>query len=101
MSSTPTFPSIYDILPNDVSDVRQKVIAYFSTNHDQCFPEDLQRIKEDDYQVSRFMFGRGDVSSDQIVTSIVNSLKWRKELNVSRMKKEDFPREYYQCGGIF
>jgi len=97
-----TTPESVEILPNDIASVREKVVAHFDANPDQCFPEDIERIKGEEYQVKRFLLVAKDVSKhDEIVTSIVNTLKWRKDNNVTHLKKEDFPIEYYQCGGIF
>ena len=100
-----TMPTI-EILPTEITEVREKVIAYFTTTNqtDDCLPEDLERIKDDEYQVFRFIYllkaTKGITELDPVVSLMIAGLKRRKEMNVSRLKKEDFPIEFFQCGAF-
>lgn len=72
--------------------------------------KDLLHIRETDILITRFLLEYfedhpynnemcdEDKVANSVAPSIVDTLKWRKEMNINKMKDSDFPREFYACG---
>ena len=74
-----------------VAKVRKQFLEDYEQNKDEYFDGDVQRIKGDDWYVTRFVL-RNKNRVDSSVEMIKNSMKWRKQMGIPFMKETDFPR---------
>lgn len=95
---------ITDVTPNSPPDViakvRSIVQAEFDKNPDQFDKQDIERFLNSDWTVTRFLLRKKDNIEDA-AQMIINCAKWRHRLGMPRWKDEDFPREFYNLGGVF
>lgn len=61
---------------------------------------DVQKIKEDDWYVKRFLLARRR-NVDDAFEMLKATMKWRKELELPTIKDWRFPTEFYKIGGLF
>jgi hypothetical protein len=62
--------------------------------------EDVDRIRQNDWYVKRFLLARRR-NVDEAFDMLRNTLRWRKEFGLPTMKDTDFPIEFYKIGGLF
>lgn len=91
-------PEIED-LPEKISQVRKFVLEDFDLNPNEYDSSDIERLRNDDWFVERFIRKRKTVKDSQEM--LKNCLKFRNELGTPRTKDSDFPEEFYKIGGIF
>jgi hypothetical protein len=80
--------------------VRDLFIEDYDQNKELYFEGDVEKIREDDWYVTRFLL-RNKRKVDQSVDMLKNSMRWRKELEIPFLKETDFPQEFYRMGGVF
>lgn len=95
---------ITDVTPNSppetIAKVRTIVKAEFEKNPDQFDESDIERFMSSDWTVTRFLLRKKDNVEDA-AQMIINCAKWRNKLGMPRWKDEDFPKEFYNIGGVF
>lgn len=80
--------------------VRQKVQQLASSMIDVVEEEDIRMLIEDDHLLRRYMRRkRGDVNAS--VEFIWEALQWRKKQNILSLNEYEFPREFYEVGGLY
>ena len=65
---------------------------------------DLQRINTDDRYLTKFwrhVFDHPGTQSEAAAKMILNTLKWRKEMNASSIREEEFPPGLLDRGALF
>lgn len=61
---------------------------------------DLRRLQTDDRLLSRYMRRkRGNV--EQSVAFIVDALQWRQKQSIATLSEREFPREFFEIGGLY
>jgi len=98
MPSVPETP--IEIPDHAIEDVRNRFIAEVQVNRDLFDAKDVDSVKSDEWTVKRYLLQKKG-NLDDATKSMIDSMKWRKTMGVMTLKDEDFPQEYYQCGGIF
>lgn len=95
---------ITDVTPNSPPEVIAKVRAILKTevdkNPDQFDESDIERFMNSDWTVTRFLMRKKDNIEDA-AQMLISCAKWRHRLGMPRWKDEDFPREFYNLGGVF
>lgn len=86
-------------VPEMVREVREFVLNEYAKNKDEYDPEDIERIKNDDWTVERFVRRRKTVKESAEMLN--NTLKWRHEIAMPRLKDTDFPIEFFKIGAAF
>ena len=89
---------------NLISTIRGRVLNEINEAGLLFDTRDIDRVKQDDQFLLRFATEKvkdigtsGDVVS-VTVQSVINCLRWRKQLGVNDLKAEDFPEEIYKSG---
>lgn len=95
---------ITDATPNSPPEVITKVRAILKAevdkNPDQFDDSDVERFMSSDWTVTRFLMRKKDNIEDA-AQMLISCGRWRHKLGMPRWKDEDFPREFYNLGGVF
>lgn len=95
---------ITDVTPNSPPETIEKVRAIcrveFDKNPQEFDPDDVERFLNSDWTVTRFLLRKKD-NVDEAAKMIISCGKWRHKLGMPRWKDTDFPREFYNIGGVF
>lgn len=95
---------ITDVTPNSppevIAKVREICLKEFEKNPDLFDPSDVERFLNSDWTVTRFLLRKKDNVEDA-AQMMINCAKWRHRLGMPRWKDEDFPKEFYNLGGVF
>lgn len=95
---------ITDVTPNSPPEVIEKVRAICKPEFEktpQDFDEgDVERFLNSDWTVTRFLLRKKDNVEDA-AQMIISCARWRHKLGMPRWKDEDFPKEFYNIGGVF
>lgn len=92
------------LLPDDcellqyISIVREKLEPDVKNNDYE--EEDVDRLRKCDYEVRRYLY-LTNMDIEKTISMIKDRLEWRKEVGLTKMRPETFPREFYECGSIF
>lgn len=83
-----------------ISQVRRELVKLAEQQTDLVDPDDLRDLCSNDRLLSRYMRRkRGCVESS--VTFVWDALQWRHRLQVRAMNEADFPKEFYEVGGLY
>lgn len=95
---------ITDVTPNSPPEVIAKVREILKEEYDknpQDFDaEDVDRFMKSDWTVTRFLLRKKD-DIDEAAKMMISCGRWRHKLGMPRWKDEDFPKEFYNLGGVF
>lgn len=95
---------ITDVTPNSPPEVIAKVRAIIQAEVDkdpnQFDPNDIERFMKSDWTVTRFLLRKKDNIEDA-GQMMISCARWRHKLGMPRWKDEDFPKEFYNLGGVF
>lgn len=95
---------ITDVTPNSppesIAKVRAIIQAEVDKDPGQFDPSDIERFMKSDWTVTRFLLRKKDNIEDA-GQMMINCGRWRHKLGMPRWKDEDFPREFYNLGGVF
>lgn len=95
---------ITDVTPNSPPDVIAKVRSIvqeeLEKNPQDFDKQDVERFMNSDWTVTRFLLRKKDNINDA-AQMMIGCAKWRHKLGMPRWKDEDFPREFYNLGGVF
>lgn len=95
---------ITDVTPNSPPEVIAKVRAIIKTevdkNPDDFDASDIERFMASDWTVTRFLLRKKD-DIENAAQMMISCGKWRHKLGMPRWKDEDFPREFWNLGGVF
>lgn len=95
---------VTDSTPNSPPEAIAKVRAIFKAevdkNSDLVDPNDVEKCMKSDWYVTRFLLRKKDNIEDAGKMMIETS-KWRHRHGMTRWKDEDFPKEFYNIGGVF
>lgn len=95
---------VTDVTPNAPPEAIAKVREIFKAEADkhpeEMDPTDVARFMESDWTVTRFLMRKKDNAEDA-AQMIINCAKWRHKLGMPRWKDSDFPKEFYNLGGVF
>lgn len=95
---------ITDVTPNSPPEMIEKVRALckveFEKNPDNFDSNDIERFMKSDWTVTRFLLRKKE-NVDEAAKMIVDCAKWRHRLGMPKWKDEDFPKEFYNVGGVF
>lgn len=62
--------------------------------------EDIELIKTSEWYVKRFLLAASR-KTDKAYENLRTTLRWRKEHKLHEVKPSEFPREFYEIGGLF
>ena len=95
---------ITDVTPNSPPEVIAKVRAICKAEFDRTPGEfdqsDIDRFMSSDWTITRFLLRKKENVEDA-AQMIICCGRWRHKLGMPRWKDEDFPREFYNLGGVF
>lgn len=95
---------VTDVTPNSppevIAKVREIISAAVEKNPDQFDSHDVERYMKSDWTVTRFLLRKKDNIEDA-AHMMISCGKWRHKLGIPRWKDQDFPREFYNIGGVF
>lgn len=95
---------ITDVTPNSPPEAIAKVRAIckeeFDKHPEDFDPTDIERFMSSDWTVTRFLLRKKDNVEDA-AKMIIGCARWRHKLGMPRWKDEDFPKEFYNLGGVF
>lgn len=85
-----------------VVEMREKFLASetYQNQKDLFHPEDIRKIIEDDWYIKRFIIAAYK-NIDEAVKLMSTAMQWRKEQGLHELKDSDFPREFFETGGLF
>jgi len=83
-----------------VEAVRRKFLEVYEQDKEPFYPEDVAKVKIDDWFVKRFLLARSKNVEDAVVM-MVNSMKWRKNQALRSLSPNFFPDEMYKVAGFF
>ena len=87
---------------NLIEEVRKKFLERVNNNPELYYPEDVERVKTDDWNVRRFLHTfKSEPNADKAVEALDRAMKWRKSYGVLDIKDSEFAIEAYQCAGVF
>ncbi|XP_054157655.1 motile sperm domain-containing protein 2-like [Oppia nitens] len=87
-------------LQESVCKIRELFVEDYEQNKELYFDGDVERIKEDDWYVQRFLL-RNKRQIEPSLEMLKNCMRWRHELQIPVLKETDFPQEFYKIGGVF
>jgi hypothetical protein len=95
---------VTDVTPNSppevIAKVREILNAEVEKNPNDFDPDDIERFRNSDWTVTRFLLRKkGDIN--EAAKMMIACGKWRHKLGMPRWKDEDFPKEFYNLGGVF
>jgi len=83
-----------------IAEVRRLVLQEVEKDPSKYEEEDVRRFKESDWLVTRYILRKkGDVKA--AAEMVINTAKWRKELQMIHWKDTDFPELMYKSGSMF
>lgn len=95
---------ITDVTPNSPPEVIAKVRAIlkeeFESKPEDFDPSDIERFMGSDWTVTRFLLRKKD-NVEEAAKMMIGCARWRHKLGMPRWKDEDFPKEFYNLGGVF
>jgi len=95
---------ITDVTPNSppetIAKVRELCQKEFDKDPQAFDPTDVERFMNSDWTVTRFLLRKKD-DPVEAAKMIVACARWRHRLGMPRWKDEDFPKEFYNLGGVF
>lgn len=95
---------VTDVTPNSppevIAKVRELIKQEFDKSPEEFDPSDVEKFMNSDWQITRFLLRKKDNIEDA-AKMIVGCAKWRHRLGMPRWKDEDFPKEFYNVGGVF
>ncbi|XP_076313097.1 motile sperm domain-containing protein 2-like isoform X2 [Tachypleus tridentatus] len=85
-----------------VTEVRKRILEELNEpdwkdNYDQ---RDVERLKQDNWYCARFIKHQKEDIEDSL-NMIRDTLKWRKEMGINDLGKENLPAEYFTIGATF
>lgn len=83
-----------------IADVRDRVLRYFDLKPNEIHPHDLQKLREDEWTVERFLIDQGG-KEEAAANMLIEALKWKKSFGVNDRSDEWYPIEYYKVGILF
>lgn len=86
--------------PEVIAKVRELVNVQFDENPNLFDPTDIERFRTSDWTVTRFLL-RKQNNAEEAAKMIISCAKWRHRLGMPQWKDSDFPREFYNLGGVF
>jgi len=87
-------------LQEEIAEVRKLFLEDRELNPDLYDEYDVNKIQTSDWYVARFLLRRHrDVPA--AATMMRDCMRWRGEMGMAAMRDTDFPREFFQIGGIF
>lgn len=93
------FKDAAEIPSSVVATLRDRFLSESASNPDKYYPEDIDKVKSNDWTVQRFLLYKKN-NVDEALKALDFAMKWRKSFGVRDIKETDFPREIYQAGGI-
>lgn len=95
---------ITDSTPNSPPEIIAKVRAIlkpeFEKNPDDFDPNDVEKFMNSDWTVTRFLLRKKDNAEDA-AAMMLSCARWRHRLGMPRWKDKDFPKEFFNLGGVF
>ncbi|RWS08580.1 motile sperm domain-containing protein 2-like protein [Dinothrombium tinctorium] len=89
----------FDISQEDIQIVRDRFLLDYKENEALYDHVDVQRVKDDDWSIKRFLFYT-KMSTKEAGDLLIKSMRWRKEKGVNQMKASDFPQEFYSIAEL-
>lgn len=86
--------------PDKIARVRELCRAQFDKEPSAFDAHDVERFMNSDWTVTRFLLRKKD-DPEEAADMMVSCARWRHKLGMPRWKDEDFPREFYNLGGVF
>lgn len=95
---------VTDVTPNSTPEAIAGVRAIL-TKEVEAHPEDfdatdIERFMSSDWTVTRFLLRKKD-NVEEAAKMMIGCGRWRHKLGMPRWKNEDFPKEFYNLGGVF
>lgn len=85
-----------------ISSVRESFLKLPSDQVATYHPKDLEKIKNDDKFIQRFidgaLFGKSSVTNEDVTDLITVVLRWRQEFGINDFTASDFPTEFIKSG---
>lgn len=85
-----------------VQAAREKFLLDLANDNDRQFyyPEDIEKIRSEDWFVKRFLLARGR-KVDDAVAMMFDALKWRKSEDIRNLRPTYFPDEMFKISAMF
>lgn len=91
---------LIEVSDQQVNDLRARFLADYTTNHDEYNATDVDSIRNSDWPLQRFLAAR-KCNVEEALKMMLAALKWRKLHSVPSLTSSNFPKEYFQIGGVF
>lgn len=102
-SVTNTLSSLMPIemenLHEKIAEVRSHILDLYNENKELYDENDIKRILHEDYLIERDLLIRKSIKDTKEM--LPAALRFRKELNVSKLKAVDFPLEFHKLAIVF
>lgn len=82
-----------------INEVRAKVLADIEPELDQYDPGDVETLRNDDWQVERFILRKRNVPES--AEMIKGTMKWRAELGIPQLTPSCFTQEFFKIASLF
>ncbi|KPM08942.1 Motile sperm domain-containing protein 2-like protein [Sarcoptes scabiei] len=84
-----------------VEQIRQRFLTEeWEINPEEYCEKDIERVKQSKWYVKRFYLS-ANRNCDEAFELLRSVLKWRRQHDLSNVRPEFFPREFYEIGGLF
>jgi len=79
-----------------IEKIRTSFLALVQENSDKFHPADVERVKENDWWIERFVLV--NKSEEAALKALVKTMEWRKTFGVNDFTDDYFPQEIYKIG---
>ncbi|OTF72976.1 motile sperm domain containing 2-like protein [Euroglyphus maynei] len=97
-----TLPPPSEEILKKIDRIRQRFEKELETNGEQYHPVDIERVRNEQWQVERFV--TDDIyqldDDDGPFKALCDSLKWKKTFNVHDNNEQSFPKEFYELNEV-
>lgn len=83
-----------------VAELRDRILNECKENEGIYSQADAEKCKRDDWFLSRFLL-RQKLDVDQAFIMLKKAMRFNNESLINSIRREDFPAEIYQVGGMF
>ncbi|XP_066959975.1 motile sperm domain-containing protein 2-like [Macrobrachium rosenbergii] len=95
MSPVPPEPS-----QAEIDQLRSSVLQKVDAEGESYDTKDIEKIQTDDKYIRRFLMHH-DNDQKLSLEMVMDTLKWRKDLNVNNITKESLPQDLFDVGALF
>ncbi|KAH7636921.1 motile sperm domain-containing protein 2 [Dermatophagoides farinae] len=91
--------AVIENLDEKINEIREYIEKQYEKNKELYDESDIERVRTDDWTVERFIRRRKTMKES--IEMLDNTLKFRHEMDMPRLKEDDFPEEFHKIGTMF